>query len=135
MSIDYSNFNGDICFTDGHTIHTILKDTKYLCYFVKVSIISYTTKIIESYGRANVLLYGTTKLHIENVLYFFKLVHRNLLNFKNILLNEYHIKTRNEENIKYLYIMRHILDKTRVVENLSIYSSDLYYTYISTIEI
>lgn len=52
---------------------------------VCVSIISRSTNIIEGFGKANILLLGGTKLHIDNALYSSK-SHRNLLSFKDICL-------------------------------------------------
>ncbi|KAK2376223.1 putative mitochondrial protein [Trifolium repens] len=98
-----------------------------------VSTISGTSKIIEGSGRANILLYGGTKLHIENALYSSK-SQRNLLSFKDIRLNGYHIETRNESDKEYLCITKRNLDQTCVLEKLPALSSGLYYTYISTIE-
>ena len=44
-----------------------------------------------------------TKICIENTLYSSK-SRRNLLSFKDIHYNGYHIETNNEGNEKYLYI-------------------------------
>ena len=46
----------------------------------------------------------------------------------------YHIETRNEGEVEYLYLTRHNLDKISVVGKLLAFSSGLYYTYISAIE-
>jgi hypothetical protein len=100
---------------------------------IDVSTISGTSKIIEGSGRANVILCGGTNLHIENALYSPK-SQRNLLSFKDIRLNGYHIETRNEGDAEYLYITRHDLNNRSVVEKLPAFSSGLYYTYISAIE-
>jgi len=135
MSININLDNGDICPTDSATTHTIFKDKKYFSSLVKretdVSTISWSSKIIEGFGRVNVILCGWTNLNIENALYSLK-SHRNLLSFKDICLNGYHIETRNEENVEYLYITRHNLDKISVVEKLPAFSSGLYYTYINS---
>ena len=137
MSINTNFNNGDMCLADSTTTHTILKDKKYFSSLIKretdVSTISGSSKIIEGSGRANVILCGGTNLKIENALYSPK-SHRNLLSFKDIRLNGYHIETRNERDVKYLYITRHNLDKISVVETLHVFSSGLYYTYISAIE-
>lgn len=70
---------------------------------VCVSIISRSTNIIEGFGKANILLLGGTKLHIDNALYSSK-SHRNLLSVKDIHLNRYHIETNNEENDSYIEV-------------------------------
>jgi hypothetical protein len=134
MSLDTKD---DTCLVDSATTHTIFKDRKYFSSLVKretnVSTISGTSKIIEGSGRADILLYGGTKLHIENALYSSK-SYRNLLSFKDIRLNGYHIETRNEGGNEYLCITKRNLNKTCVLEKLPAFSSGLYYTYISTIE-
>ncbi|RDY09274.1 hypothetical protein CR513_06371, partial [Mucuna pruriens] len=65
--------------------------------------ISNTTIIIKGFERAIILLHRGTNLHIDNTLYSSKF-RRNLLSFKDIRLNCYHIETNNEGNMKYLYI-------------------------------
>lgn len=58
----------------------------------------------------------------------------NLLSFKDIRLNGYHVKTRYDGGIEYLYIIKHNLDKTCIMENLPVISLGLYYNCTSTIE-
>ncbi|CAN1347025.1 hypothetical protein LINPERPRIM_LOCUS40963 [Linum perenne] len=63
-----------MCIIDSASTHTILKDKKYFSYLVmreaNVSTISGSTNLIKGFGRANVLLHGGTKMHIEDVLYY-----------------------------------------------------------------
>jgi len=49
-------------------------------------------------------------LHNKNAFYSPK-SNRNLLSFKDIRLNGYHIETNNEEDMKYFYITRIELNK------------------------
>jgi len=63
------------------------------------------------------LLYEGIKLHIENVIYS-----SMSQNFKDIIIKGYHIEIRNEEDIEYLYITRHILDKISAVKRLHVFS-------------
>lgn len=80
------------------TTHTILKNEKYLTYLYKyesnVNIISEIINLIESFGRANLLLTEGTKFVITDALFSPK-SQRNLLSFKNIftemdiILNNY----------------------------------------------
>ena len=72
-------------------------------------------------------------MHIESALYSPK-SQRNLLSFKDIRKNGYHIETTNEGNIECLYITLNISNKKCILENLPSFSSGLYYTNISTIE-
>ncbi|CAN1348792.1 hypothetical protein LINPERPRIM_LOCUS41579 [Linum perenne] len=140
MSINFigNNINnGDMCIIDSASTHTILKDKKYFTYLVmreaNVSTISGSTNLIEDTGRANVLLHGGTKMHIEDTLYSTKSC-RNLLSYKDIRRNGYHIETMEEENKEYLVITSTISGNKNIHERLSAISSGLYYTYISTIE-
>ena len=135
--INNDNNNEDICLADSATTHTILKDKKYFSYLVlqeaNVSTISGSIKLIEGSGRATLLLHGGTKIYIDDALYSSK-SQRNLLSFKDIRRNGYHVETTNEENVEYLYITSIISDKKCILEKLPMFSSGLYYTYISTIE-
>ena len=135
--VNNDNNNEDICLADSATTHTILKDKKYFSYLVmqeaNVSTISGSTKLIEGSGRATLLLHGGTQIYIDDALYSSK-SQRNLLSFKDIRRNGYHVETTNEENIEYLYITSIISNKKCILEKLPMFSSGLYYTYISTIE-
>ncbi|CAN1330864.1 hypothetical protein LINPERPRIM_LOCUS35118 [Linum perenne] len=126
-----------MCIFNSASIHTILKDKKYFSYLVKreanVSTIFGSTNLIEGSGRANVLLHGGTKMHIEDALYSTKSC-RNLLSYKDIRRNRYHIEIREEENKEYLVITSIISGNKNIHEKLPAISSGLYYTYISTIE-
>ena len=68
-----------------------------------VSIISGTSNLIEGSGRANIVLPNGTRFHINDVLYSSK-SRRNLLSFKDIRRNGYHVETMNEGNKECLYI-------------------------------
>ena len=63
-----------------------------------------------------------------------KKFNRNLLSFKDIYLNGYHIETNNEGDVEYLYITQIESNKKCVLEKLSAFSYGLYYTYINAIE-
>ncbi|KAG4168974.1 hypothetical protein ERO13_A12G057333v2, partial [Gossypium hirsutum] len=96
-----------MCLADSATTHTILKDKKYFSHLTisnaHVNTISGSSKLIERSGRTIVILPKGTKFVINDALYSTK-SQRNLLNFKDIRLNGYHIETMNEKNIEYLYI-------------------------------
>lgn len=59
---------------------------------------------------------------------------RNLLSFKDIRLNGFHIETMCEGDTEYLYITSNISCKKHVKEKLPVFSSGLYYAAISCIE-
>ncbi|KAJ9553648.1 hypothetical protein OSB04_017693 [Centaurea solstitialis] len=98
-----------------------------------ISTISGVVNIIEGFGKAHVLLSGGTNLKIENALYSPK-SQGNLLNFKDIRKNGYHIETIDEGESEYLLITNISSGKKNVLEKLSMYSSGLYYTKISAIQ-
>ena len=57
---------------------------------VNVSIIFGTTNLVEGFEKANIMLLNGTRFHINDALYSSK-SRRNLLNFKDIRRNGYHI--------------------------------------------
>ena len=59
---------------------------------------------------------------------------RNLLSFKDIYRNGYHVESMNGDNKECLYITSSVFGKKRVVEKISAYSSRLYHTTIKSIE-
>ncbi|KAB2090506.1 hypothetical protein ERO13_A03G124438v2, partial [Gossypium hirsutum] len=94
-----------MCLVDSATTHTILKDKKYFSHFTisnaHINTISGSSKLIKGSGRAIILLPEGTKFIIDDALYSTK-SQRNLLSFKDIRLNGYHIKTINEKIFEYL---------------------------------
>lgn len=81
--------NEYMCLADRAMTHTILKKNEFFSHLVmqdvNISTIFGSTHIIESSGKANILLPGGTKFHIHNALYSCK-SHTNLLSFKDICL-------------------------------------------------
>lgn len=98
-----------------------------------VSTISSSIKLIEGFERAELLLLGGTQFYINNALYSTK-SKGNLLSFKDIRWNGYHIMATNECNIKCLCITSIISSKECIMEKLLAFSSGLFYTYLSKIE-
>ena len=90
--------------------------------------------MIEGYGKANILMPNGTKLRIEVALYSSK-SQRNLLSFKDIRSNGYHIETMNENGKEYLYVTSLQSGKKNVLEKLPVLSSGLYYTIIRKAEV
>ena len=127
----------DFCLANSATTHTILKDKKYfqilkLCK-ANFNTISGSSNLIEGSGRAIIMLSKDTKLCIDDVLYASK-SSRNLLSFKDIRYNGYHIETNNEDSEKFLYITSIVSGQKLILEKLSIFSFGLYYTTMRTIE-
>ena len=98
-----------------------------------VSTISGTTNLVEGSKIANIMLPNGTRFHINDALYSSK-SRRNLLSFKDICINEYHIETMNEDNIEYLYITSFISGHKIIMEKLPVFSFGLYQTTIKPIE-
>ncbi|KAB2078384.1 hypothetical protein ES319_A06G158700v1, partial [Gossypium barbadense] len=98
-----------------------------------INTIPSSSKLIEGSGKAIILLPKGTKFVIDDALFATK-SQRNLLSFKDIRINGYHIETMNEKNIDYLYITNVECRKKYVLESLPTFSSGLYYTHIITIE-
>jgi len=129
---------GEICLADNATNHTILKNKRYFSFLTmkeaSVTIVTGSAKIIEGFGRANIAMPMGTKLEIVEALYSPK-SQRNLLSFKDICRNGYHIETISEGSIEYLRITSNIQESQNIQEKLPAFSTGLYYTTINTIEV
>ena len=101
----------DICLVDSGTTHTILKCQKFFTTLElnkqNVSTIVGSAQIIKGSGRAHILLPNGTHLFIQNALYSSN-SQRNLLSFKDICMNGYHIETKNKGNTKFLCIVSNV---------------------------
>ena len=111
----------DVCLIGCATMHTILWDKRYFLELTlikaNISTISGTTNLVDGSGRANIMLPNGTRFHINDVLYSSK-SKRNLLSFKDIHINGYHIETMNEDNAEYLYITSIISGQKLIMEKL-----------------
>ena len=87
-----------------------------------VSTISSISDLIEGSGRANIMLPNGARFHINDALYSSKST-RNLLSFKDICKNGYHIETMNKGNKESLYITSIIYGKKIVAKKLPAFSS------------
>ena len=100
----YDFYDGDLCLTDNAITHTILKENKYFEYLiltkVNVTTISGPTDMIKGSGKANIVLPNNTRLSIKDALYSHE-SRRNLLSFKDIRANGYHIETTDEDRKQY----------------------------------
>ncbi|KAL4600158.1 hypothetical protein ACB092_11G177800 [Castanea dentata] len=91
-------------------------------YLAKVNTIFGSLNIIEGFGRAYIMLPKGKTFCIDDALYSFK-SKRNLLSFKDIRSNGYHIVTYNEGNEEYLYITSMVSSQKLILEKLHIYSN------------
>ena len=84
-----------------------------------------SSNLIEGSGRAIVMLPNGTKLCIDDALYS-SYSSRNLLIFKNIRYNGYHIETNNKGSENFLYIISIVSGQKLILEKLPIFSFGLY---------
>ena len=125
----------DICLIDSGATNTILRRKEYFTNLImersSISTVSGSINLIEGSGRAIVVLRGGTKFIINDALFSTK-SKRNLLSFKDIRQNGYHVKTATENNMEYLYI---VSNETCILERLPAVFSGLYYMSIRTLEV
>ncbi|XP_074336380.1 uncharacterized protein LOC141673528 [Apium graveolens] len=125
------------CLADNATIHTILKNKAYFSHLTlakaNVNTISGASDIIEGSGRASIELPNGTCLLIKSAIFSTR-SKRNLLSFKDIRHNGYHIETTNERDNEYLCITTIVSGRKHVIEKLPSYNSGLYYTFINPVE-
>ena len=126
--MDYSP--RDACLVDCATTHTILLDKKYFSNLTlvpfNVQTISGLIDLIKGSGRATIVLPNGTKCQIDDSLYSNK-SNRNLLSFKDICQNGYHIEIMSHNGNEYLLITG---QKKKKFEQLI---SSLYGLYQTTI--
>ena len=134
--INYMSYVGVACLADCATTHTILRDKKYFSNFTlaqsNVHTISDPVNLIKGFGKATIILPKGTKLKIEDALYYNK-SSRNLLSFKDILRNGYHIETMNHDANEYVLITSIISGQKCMLEQLPSLSCGLYQTTIRSI--
>ena len=122
---------------DSITTHTILKYLKYSSYLKKkttnVSTICGSVKLIEGSGRDHIILPRRKKFVIDDALHSEK-SQRNLLIFKDVHKNGYHIETTNKANGKYLCITTIVSGKKSVLEKLPAFFFGLFYINIGNIK-
>ena len=85
-----------------------------------VNTISGSTNLIEGFGKTNLILSRGTKFTINNALFSSK-SKRNLLSFKDIRQNGYHVEINNKNNIEYLYIAFIVSHEKRILETLPVF--------------
>ena len=97
----------DACLVDYATTYTILCDKKYFSNLTlvpfNVQTISSPFDLIKGSGRATIVLPNGTKFQIDDVLYSNK-SNQNLLSFKDIRRNGYHIETMSHNGNEHLLI-------------------------------
>ena len=98
---------GNACHVDCATTHTILRGKEYFSNLTlvpfNVQTISGPIELIKGSGRATIVMTNGTKFQIDDALYSNK-SNQNLLSFKDILRNGYHVETMNHNGNEYLLI-------------------------------
>ena len=111
----------DTCLVDSATTHSIFIKVKYFSNLKLeencVNTIFGSARLIEGSGRACILLPEGTKLIIADALFSTK-SQRNLLCFKDIRLNGYHIETMGDKSREYLNITSNDSGVKRFLESL-----------------
>ena len=112
---------GDACPADYATTHMILRDKKYFSTFTltqsNVHTISSPVNLIKGFERATIILPKGAKFQMEDAFYYNK-SSRNLLSFKDIRKNGYHIETMNHDENEYLLITSIIYGQKCILEQL-----------------
>ena len=107
-------YGGDACLVDCATTYTILRDKKYFSNLTlvqsNVNTISGLVDLIKGSGRATIILHSGTQFQITDALYF-DVSNRNLLSFKDIHRNGYHVETMNHDGLEYILITNIIFGK------------------------
>ena len=120
---NYKRNEEDICLADSATTHSIFNNEKYFAYLsigeANVSTIMGSAKLIEGSGRANIVLPQGTIITIGDALFSSKSP-RNLLSFKDIRSNGYHVETTNDDNKEYLNITKVLSGKKILLEKLPV---------------
>ena len=123
----------DACLFYCATTHTILRDNKYFSNLTlvlfNVQTISGLVNLIKGSGRATIVLPNGTKFQIDDAIYSNK-SNRNLLSFKDIPRNGYHIETMSHNGNEYLLIT----GQKQILEQLISSSYGLYQTTIRPLE-
>lgn len=124
------------CLVDSGTTHTILK---YNDCFINITpkvnsltTISGPSTLVS--GLAQFLLSNGTVLTINEALYCPN-SNQNLLSFKNIRKNMFHLETTRENGIEYIYITSTQYDQKRILNKFRCLSNGLYLTTIQKTKI
>ncbi|KAK6153158.1 hypothetical protein DH2020_012797 [Rehmannia glutinosa] len=127
----------DYCLLDSATTHSILTNKVYfssvkLCK-AQVTTISGPIEIIDGSGNATLMLLNGAILQIENALLSSR-SKRNLLSFKDVRDNGYHLETLNDHDKECLCITSYKMGKKNVHEKFEAIISGLYYIPIKAFE-
>ena len=129
--------DSSLCLAESATTHTILQERKYFLHLKecegKITTISGDSNLVVGSGRACIILPMGNEFVINDAL-FSPHSKRNLLSFKDICSNGFHVETGTEGGREYLYLTQMVGCRKQIFEKLPSFSSGLYYTYIRKID-
>ena len=127
----------DVCLLDSASTHTIFCSRHFFSSMTlrktHVHTISGPIPIIDGFGNATIVLPKGTILHIENA-FLSSRSKRNLLSFKYVRRNGYHIETIYEKNKEYIGITSYKMGLKTIHEKLEASSMGLYCVMIKAVE-
>ncbi|KAL9165046.1 hypothetical protein ABFS82_06G145400 [Erythranthe guttata] len=127
----------DYCLLDSATTHSIFNNKIYFSSVTsckaQVKTIAGSAEIIDGSGNATIVLPNGTTLHIENALISGR-SNKNLLSFKDVGRNEYHLETQVENTVECLCVTSYVMDKRIVHEKFEATASGLYCVQIRAFE-
>jgi hypothetical protein len=126
----------ELCLVDSCVTNSILRKIKYFQTLTRrivniLTIAGRDTNIVGS-GRATIVLPTSTQVTIENVLLYPDST-RTLLSYRDICKNILHVVTHEENNEKFLHIIKKNEAGHDILERIPFLPSGLYYTYIKLI--
>ena len=127
----------DVCLLDSASTHTIFHSRHFFSSMTlrktHVHTISGPIPIIDGFGNATIVLQKGTILHIENA-FLSSRSKRNLLSFKDVCRNGYHVETIYEQNKEYIGITSYKMGLKTIHEKLEASSMGLYCVMIKAVE-
>ena len=127
----------DVCLLDSASTHTIFRSRHFFSSMTlrktHVHTISGPIPIIDGFGNATIFLPKGTILHIENA-FLSSRSKRNLLSFKDVRRNGYHVETIYEQNKEYIGITSYKMGLKTIHEKLEASSMGLYCVMIKVVE-
>ena len=122
------------CIVDSGTSHTILKCRDYFTHIIpshrSMTTITGSNQIEQGHGPAIITLPHGTTIHIKSAVYAPNAT-RNLISFKDIRENGYHIHTSKDKNQEVIHIVKNTSDGMLIKETLFAYPLGFYVTQLN----
>ena len=127
----------DVCLLDSASTHTIFRSRHFFSSMTlrkaHVHTIYGPIPIIDGFGNATIVLAKGTIPHIENA-FLSSRSKRNLLSFKDVRRNGYHVEIIYEQNKEYIGITSYKMGLKTIHEKLEASSMGLYCVMIKAVE-